>query len=58
MPGTRTIALAAAFVGLVIGIGSFTFVYAKGYSYLTNDPQACAHCHVMQDHLDASRRQR
>ena len=40
MTGNRAIALAAAFVGLLIGIGSFTFVYAKGYSYLTNDPRA------------------
>ena len=53
MTGSRAIALAAAFVGLLIGIGSFTFVYAKGYSYLTNDPRACANCHVMQDHFDA-----
>ena len=53
MTGNRAIALAAGFVGLIIGIGSFTFVYAKGYSYLTNDPRACANCHVMQDHFDA-----
>ena len=52
MTGNRAIAL-AAFVGVIIGIGSFTFVYAKGYSYLTNNPQACANCHVMQDHFDA-----
>ncbi|HKY19897.1 MAG TPA: cytochrome c nitrite reductase small subunit [Vicinamibacterales bacterium] len=53
MTGNRAIALAAAFVGLLMGIGSFTFVYAKGYSYLTNDPRACANCHVMQGHFDA-----
>jgi cytochrome c nitrite reductase small subunit len=53
MTGSRAIALAAALVGLLIGIGSFTFVYAKGYSYLTNDPRACSNCHVMQDHFDA-----
>ena len=28
------------FIGLAVGIGSYTFVYAKGSSYLTNDP-AC-----------------
>jgi cytochrome c nitrite reductase small subunit len=53
MTGHRAVVLAAGFVGLVVGIGSFTFVYAKGYSYLTNDPRACANCHVMQDHFDA-----
>lgn len=39
--------------GLVIGLGMYTFVYAKGYSYLTTDPQACTNCHVMQEHFDA-----
>jgi hypothetical protein len=29
---------------------TYTFVYAKGYSYLTNDPGACANCHIMADH--------
>jgi cytochrome c nitrite reductase small subunit len=37
-------------LGLAIGIGMYTFVYAKGYSYLTNDPNACGNCHVMQDY--------
>jgi cytochrome c nitrite reductase small subunit len=36
--------------GLAIGLGLYTFVYAKGYSYLTNNPEACANCHVMQDY--------
>ena len=40
-------------VGTAAGIGSYTFVYAKGASYLSNDPNACADCHVMRDHLDA-----
>lgn len=35
--------------GLTFGIGIYTFVYAKGASYLTNDPEACANCHIMQD---------
>lgn len=45
--------LAALLLGVLSGIGGFTFVYAKGYSYLTNDPAACANCHVMQDHYRA-----
>ena len=40
-------------VGLAVGIGAFTFIYAKGFSYLTNDPAACANCHIMNDHFDA-----
>ena len=47
---------AAAIIGTAIGIGGFTFVYAKGGSYLTTDPRACANCHVMQEHFDAWRK--
>jgi cytochrome c nitrite reductase small subunit len=36
--------------GLAIGVGGYTFVYAKGASYLTNDAAACANCHIMADH--------
>ena len=36
-------------IGLALGVGAYTFVYAKGYSYLSNDPQACANCHVMEN---------
>lgn len=33
------------------GIGLFTFVYAQGYAYLSNDPAICANCHIMRDQL-------
>ena len=46
------IALGVA-IGLIIGVGGYTFIYAKGYSYLSNDPAACANCHIMQGHYDA-----
>jgi cytochrome c nitrite reductase small subunit len=42
------IALGVA-VGFFLGIGGYTFIYARGYSYLTDDPQACVNCHVMQE---------
>lgn len=45
--------LVAIALGILIAVGSYTFVYAKGYSYLTNDPAACANCHVMRNHFDA-----
>jgi cytochrome c nitrite reductase small subunit len=48
--------VAAAVVGLALGLGGFTFGYARGYSYLTNDPAACANCHVMTEHFDAWRK--
>ena len=44
--------IVAVTVGLAIGVGAYTFVYARGISYLTNDPQACGNCHVMREQLD------
>lgn len=41
-----------AAIGLIAGLGMYTFIYAKGASYLTNNPAACANCHVMQEHYD------
>lgn len=35
-------------LGLAAGIGAYTFVYARGASYMTNDPRACANCHIME----------
>ncbi|HEX8671846.1 MAG TPA: cytochrome c nitrite reductase small subunit [Longimicrobium sp.] len=46
-------ASAAVLVGTAAGLGAFTFVYAKGYSYLGTDPAACANCHIMDEHYDA-----
>ena len=39
-------------VGAVLGVGGYTFIYAKGYSYMTNNAAACANCHVMQEYYD------
>jgi cytochrome c nitrite reductase small subunit len=44
--------VAATLVGIVAGLGGYTFVYARGYSYLQNDPAACGNCHVMREQLD------
>jgi cytochrome c nitrite reductase small subunit len=45
--------LAAVILGVAVGLAAYTFIYAKGYSYLTNNPAACANCHVMQAQYDA-----
>ena len=39
--------------GVAAGVGAFTFIYARGASYLTDNPEACANCHIMDDHYDA-----
>lgn len=44
---------AAIVLGVVAGLGAYTFIYAKGYSYLTNNPEACTNCHVMRAQYDA-----
>ena len=43
----------AVALGIALGLGAYTFVYARGYSYLSHDPAACANCHVMGEHFDA-----
>ncbi len=47
-PGTQKIIL-IVLVGVFAGVSGYAFIYAKGYSYLLNDPRACANCHAMND---------
>jgi cytochrome c nitrite reductase small subunit len=44
--------IAGVLVGAAVGLGIFTFVYARGYSYLLDDPKACMNCHVMREQYD------
>lgn len=39
--------------GFAIGLGSVTFIYGQGYSYLLDDPKACVNCHIMRDQYDS-----
>ena len=39
-------------LGIVLGMGGYTFYYAEGGSYLSNDPKACVNCHIMRDEYD------
>jgi len=45
--------LAAVLGGVALGLGGYTCAYARGWSYLTDDPKACANCHVMNEQFDA-----
>jgi cytochrome c nitrite reductase small subunit len=45
--------LFAALIGGITGLGGFTFVYAEGGSYFSDDPQSCINCHIMNDQYDA-----
>ena len=42
----------AAAIGLLFGLGGYTFHYAEGLSYFSTDPKACANCHIMQSQYD------
>jgi cytochrome c nitrite reductase small subunit len=55
IPSPRKLLLLATVVtlGIFTGIGVFTFGYGGGLSYLSNDPAACANCHIMNDHYDS-----
>lgn len=39
----------AALVGVPVGLGGYTISYASGLSYLSDDPRACANCHLMNE---------
>jgi cytochrome c nitrite reductase small subunit len=40
-------------LGILAGVGGYTFSYAKGLSYFSKDPRACVNCHIMQSEYDA-----
>lgn len=44
--------LVAALSGALAGVGGFTFIYARGASYMTNDATACMNCHVMREQYE------
>ena len=44
-------------IGIAVGIGVYTFAYARGWSYLTDNPAACANCHVMREQFAVTHRQ-
>lgn len=52
--GNTTLLVAlAALIGIVLGIGGYTLVYAQAVSYLSSDPKVCANCHIMRAEYDS-----
>lgn len=51
-PAVRNVSLLVVLLGVVLGAAASTFYYARGASYLSNDPAACVNCHVMQPQFD------
>lgn len=38
--------------GVLVGVGLYTFFYARGWAYLTKNPEACLNCHIMRPQYD------
>ena len=49
LPGIMLIGL----LGVAAGLGIFTFGYAQGASYFSDNPETCMNCHVMRDQFEA-----
>jgi cytochrome c nitrite reductase small subunit len=53
----RGLAAAALILSLAIGalggLGLYTFHFAQGLSYLSNDPRACMNCHIMREYYQS-----
>jgi|GEM_PF-3283792 len=52
--GTRRwfLRLVVVGMGILVGVGVFTFGYADGAAYLSSDPAVCTNCHVMRENYD------
>jgi cytochrome c nitrite reductase small subunit len=53
---TKVALIIGALLGILFGLGAFTFDYAHGLSYLSSDPAACVNCHIMQSQYDSWQR--
>lgn len=40
-------------MGVLVGLSVFTFGYAEGTSYFSNNPETCLNCHVMRDQYES-----
>ncbi|MEN2982314.1 MAG: cytochrome c nitrite reductase small subunit [Thermus sp.] len=44
---------AVAGLAFLLGMGGFAFYQGKGWSYLSDRPEACVNCHVMRDQYES-----
>ena len=51
--GRRAPLVIATLLGAFLGVSAFTLYYAEGLSYLSADPAACVHCHIMRPQYDS-----
>ena len=53
IPGNILALTLAVGLGVLFGIGAYTFTYAEGQSYLRDDPDACINCHIMEPQYES-----
>jgi cytochrome c nitrite reductase small subunit len=44
-----------ALLGILLGLGIFTFNYAEGTSYFSDNPKSCMNCHIMREPFEGWR---
>ena len=49
----KLITLLAVLAGVLLGVGGYTFLYAEGFSYMSDDPEVCINCHIMQPQYES-----
>lgn len=52
----KQLAVFCLLLGGIVGLGVYTFAYANGFSYLSDNPAACANCHVMHTQFESWQR--
>lgn len=40
-------------LGFLLGLGGLAFYQGRGWSYLSDRPEACANCHIMRDQYES-----
>ena len=40
-------------LGVLVGLGAYTFHSARGASYLSDESETCLNCHVMREHFES-----
>ncbi len=50
---SRSALILCLLIGLGLGIGLVTFFYAEGLSYMSDEPEVCINCHIMQPQYDS-----
>ena len=49
----KSMLLLAVVIGILLGLGGFTFHYGEGLSYFSKNPAACMNCHIMRPQFDS-----